>query len=66
MFQFALIFGDKRIASSPSGPGLSMDLSGFDWGSCGAQGSIYRWPLAEMVSASAAVSPDVLGSGTVP
>lgn len=63
MFRFALLFGDKRIASSLLGPFL---WNGCDWWSCGAKWSVWTWSLSEMVSAPAVCSPDVPESGGVP
>lgn len=66
MFQFALLFGDKRIASSLLGSFLRTISSDCDWWSCGAQWSVWMWPLSEMISAPAACSPDVPDSGRGP
>lgn len=62
-FSLQCFFGDKRTASSLLGPFLWIILSGCDGWSCGAQWSVWRWPVSEMISAPAACSPDVPDSG---
>lgn len=59
MFQFVLLFDDKRIVSSLLGYCLWIILSSCDWWNCGAQWSVWRWPFSQLLLRVSCVPLDV-------